>query len=107
MFATRSSWNESKQVDAFPSVGKNGVCATPSGLLVSTGRDTATGRTLIAYSANRGQDWTWDFMDARTNTYEYGQFQYHPGLNKIIAVYAVETVAGQTTELICSRWDEI
>jgi hypothetical protein len=107
MFSSRNSWNATLQVDAFQSIGKNGVCATPSGLLVSTGRDVATGRTVVAYSANRGQDWTKAFMDARTGTYEYGQFQYHPTYAKIIAVYAVETVAGATTQLICSRWNEV
>jgi hypothetical protein len=32
MFSSRNSWNASLQVDAYQSIGKNGVCATPSGL---------------------------------------------------------------------------
>lgn len=107
MFVSRSSYNTSLQIDAFNSIGKNGVCSTPSGLLVSTGRDPSTSRTIIAYSADYGQTWTSSFLDARTNAYMYGQFQYHHGLNKLMAVYAVETVAGQTTQLILSTWNEI
>ena len=103
-------WSWPKKVS--DSRGKNPVCVTPSGTIISVGRNAADWRTLLSYSTDGGKTWTSEYLDAITSAYMYAGVVWSHVINKAIVVYSYQTTGGATTttgpcNIVCKHISEV